>query len=176
MATSTATTGDEIAAWFEGRLPEDWTLDGPPAVVVDREEITVTISVAAPQLGDDASDAARAEAVAGRIAGFRDETRQQRISIAREAEHRFERKVAWGLQIDDQRVVFTHIAVPTMTRLRQPERRVLDTLIAAGVAKSRADALAWCVKLVGKNADEWLDDLRGAIDDVERIRAEGPSA
>jgi hypothetical protein len=110
------------------------------------------------------------------VAGFRDDTRDQRIAIAREAERRFDRKVAWGVQIGDQTALFTHISVPTMTRLRQPERQVLDTLIAAGVAKSRSDALGWCVKLVGRNTDEWLADLRRAIDDVERIRAEGPTA
>ena len=37
-----------------------------------------------------------------------------------------------------------------MTRLRQPERLVLDTLVAAGVARSRSEALAWSVRLVGK--------------------------
>jgi hypothetical protein len=83
--------------------------------------------------------------------------------------------VAWGVRTGDHTALFTHIAVPAMTRLRQPERQVLDTLIAAGVAKSRADALAWCVKLVGQHTDEWLADLRRAIDDVDRIRAEGPA-
>jgi hypothetical protein len=170
----TATTAD-ITAWFSGRLPSEWTQHGAPTVVVDRDEITVTLEIASPELGDDATDTARAEAVAGRIAGFRDDTRDQRISIAREAEHRFERKVAWGVRTDGHTALFTHIAVPAMTRLRQPERLVLDTLIAAGVAKSRADALAWCVKLVGQHTDEWLTELRSAIDDVERIRAEGPS-
>ena len=61
-----------------------------------------------------------------------------------------------------------------MTRLRQADRQVLDTLVAAGVARSRSDALAWCVRLVGRNADEWLGKLREAMADVERVRAEGP--
>jgi hypothetical protein len=165
----------DISAWFIGRLPAEWTQHGPPTVVVDREEITVTLEIAAPDLADDTTDSARAEAAAGRIAGFRDDTREQRMSIAREAEHRFERKVAWGVRTDGHAALFTHIAVPAMTRLRQPERQVLDTLIAAGVAKSRADALAWCVKLVGQHADDWLAELRSAIDDVERIRAGGPA-
>jgi len=170
----TSTTTD-ITAWFAGRLPSDWTQHGAPSVVVDREEITVTLKIEAPALADGATDSARAEAAAGRIAGFREDTRDQRMAIAREAEHRFERKVAWGVDTDGHIALFTHIAVPAMTRLRQPERQVLDTLIAAGVAKSRADALAWCVKLVGQHTDEWLADLRRAIDDVDRIRAEGPA-
>jgi hypothetical protein len=169
----TATPAD-ISAWFGGRLPTEWTQHGAPDVVVDREEITVTLAIAAPDVADDAPDTERAEAIAGRIAGFRDETRDQRMAVAREAEHRFQRKVAWGASTGDHRALFTHIAVPTMTRLRQPERQVLDTLIAAGVARSRADALAWCVKLVGQHADDWLSALRTAIDDVDRIRAEGP--
>lgn len=165
---------EEVAAWFSGRLPEEWTRHGRPEIVVDREEITVTLHIAPPDVDHDASDAVRSEAVAGRIAGFRDDTKEHRIGIAREAEQRFERKVAWGLRIGDETALFTHLAVPAMTRLRQPERRVLDTLIAAGVARSRSDALAWCVRLVGRNTQEWLADLRSAIDDVERIRAEGP--
>jgi hypothetical protein len=98
------------------------------------------------------------------------------MTIADEAEHRFGRKVAWGVRIGDHTSLYTHLAVPVMTRLRQPERIVLDTLVAAGVARSRADALAWCVRLVGRNTDEWLSKLREAMHDVERVRAEGPSA
>jgi hypothetical protein len=61
-----------------------------------------------------------------------------------------------------------------MTRLRQSERQVLDTLVDAGVARSRSDALAWCVRLVGKHTDEWLSGLRDAMSEVEKRRAEGP--
>jgi hypothetical protein len=61
-----------------------------------------------------------------------------------------------------------------MTRLRMPERRVLDTLVDAGVARSRSHALAWCVRLVSERQDEWLKDLRGALEQVEQVRAEGP--
>ena len=135
MTTASSDISADISAWFSGRLPAEWTQHGPPTVVVDREEITVTLEIAAPDLADDTTDTARAEAAAGRIAGFRDDTREQRMSIAREAEHRFERKVAWGVRTDGHAALFTHIAVPAMTRLRQPERQVLDTLIAAGVAQ-----------------------------------------
>ena len=165
-----------IEAWFAGRLPSEWTDVRPAGITVDREEITVTIPVQAPELGDDASDADRAEAVAGRVAGFRDDTRDRRMAIAREAEHRFERKVAWAVTVGDHAQIFSHLAVPVMSRLRQPERMVLDTLVAANVARSRADALAWCVRLVGKNADEWLGDLRAAMSTVDEVRAAGPDA
>ena len=163
-----------IAAWFTGRLPDAWTSAGAPTVTVDREEIHVILTITAPELADDVDDASRTEAIEGRIAGFREDTRTQRMAIAREAEHRFDRKVAWGLRIGDRTVLYTHLAVPVMTRLRQPERLVLDTLVGAGVARSRSDALAWCVRLVNKHSESWLADLRGAIADVERIRADGP--
>lgn len=179
--TSTAPTGStdsasDVAAWFRGRLPDAWVVAAPAVVTTDREEITVVLTLAAPDLADDADldDAARTEALDGRIQRFRDETRDERIEIARVAEHRFERKVSWGVTIGGRHEMFTHLAVPTMTRLRQPQRQVLDTLIAAGVARSRADALAWCVRLVGEHTDDWLTRLRSAIDDVERVRAEGP--
>ena len=80
------------------------------------------------------------------------------------------------MKVGDEQVLFTHLAVPVMTRLRQPERAVLDTLVDAGVARSRAEALAWCVKLVGKNADDWLGQLRSAMEEVERVRAAGPTS
>lgn len=167
---------DRISAWFGGRLPADWTAAAPPEVRVDREEIHVILTLTGPELADDASDASRAEAVAGFVTGFRDRTKDERIGIAREAEHRFDRKVAWGVRVGDRTELFTHLAVPVMTRLRQPERIVLDTLVAAGVARSRSDALAWCVRLVGRHTEDWLADLRRAMEDVERIRAQGPAA
>ena len=165
----------EITAWFRGRLPTDWVAAAPADITVDREEITIVIHLEAPDLAD-TDEAARTEAVDGRLQRFRDDTREQRIEIARVAEHRFERKVSWGASVGGRTALFTHLAVPSMTRLRQPERQVLDTLIAAGVARSRADALAWCVRLVGRNTDDWLARLRTAIDDVERVRADGPDA
>ena len=172
--TTEPTPASPVDAWFTGRLPSEWTSTQPAVIVVDREEITVTLTVDPPALDDGASDADRAEAVAGRVAGFREDTRERRMAIAREAEHRFERKVAWAVTIGEQTHVFTHLAVPVMSRLRQPERLVLDTLVAANVARSRADALAWCVRLVGTNADEWLAELRSAMAAVDEVRATGP--
>src|SRR4051794_31160993 len=87
-----------IEAWFTGRLPDAWKAQ-PPTVTVDREEITVRITIDPFTLGADASDADRAEAAAGRVSGWREETRDERIGIAREAESRFERKVSWGVDV-----------------------------------------------------------------------------
>jgi hypothetical protein len=174
---TTSNTPDEttgtVRGWFAGRLPQDW-FTGPAEVRVDREEITVVGTLPAPEVAEGASDAERAAAADGRARSFREDTREQRIAIAREAEHRFDRKVAWGVEIDGRRALFTHLAVPVMTRLRQPERMVLDTLVAAGVARSRSEALAWSVRLVGRHAEEWLGELRSAMEQVERVRAQGP--
>ncbi|MFZ5871523.1 MAG: hypothetical protein ACOYXW_13495 [Actinomycetota bacterium] len=173
---STDESSGAVQAWFAGRLPQEWTTAGEPEIVVDREEITVLVAIDRPALREGASDAERAEADAGRVQGWREETRERRIGIAREAEHRFGRKVAWGARVGDRTELFTHLAVPVMTRLRQPERRVLDTLVDAGVARSRAHALAWCVRLVGQNAEAWLADLREAMQRVEEVRRSGPGS
>ena len=63
-----------------------------------------------------------------------------------------------------------------MTRLRMEDRQVLDTLVDAGVARSRSHALAWCVRLVGQHQEEWLADLRQALTQVEQVRGQGPAA
>jgi hypothetical protein len=97
------------------------------------------------------------------------------MAIASEAEELYRRKVSWGVEVDGETILFTTANLPMMTRLRLPERRVLDTLVEAGVARSRSDALAWCVRLVGRHQSEWLTDLREALGGVERVRAEGPT-
>src|SRR5690242_7264156 len=160
-----------IEGWFAGRLPDGWFTE-PPTITTDRDEILVVGRISPPDKEQD--PAAQAEAEAGRISRFREETRDARIAVAREAEHRFGRKVAWGAQAGDTRVLFTTLSVPVMTRLRQPERQVLDTLVDSGVARSRSEALAWCVKLVGRNADAWLADLRQAMEGVQKVREQGP--
>jgi hypothetical protein len=166
---------EQVRGWFTGRLPGDW-FTGQAEVVVDREEITVVGTLPAASAGDDPTDAERASAAEGRIRRFREETRAHRMEIAREAEHRFRRKVAWGARCADSSEMFTTLSVPVMTRLRQAERRVLDTLVDAGVARSRSDALAWCVRLTGEHADAWLTELRTALRRVEEVRAQGPDA
>jgi len=158
----------EIVSWFRGRLPDEWFTE-PAEVIVDREEIMVVGTLAEPE-SDDAGAAAD-----GRIKRFREDTRARRIEIAREAERKFGRKVAWGARCGEVTEMFTTLSVPVMTRLRQSERRVLDTLVDAGVARSRSDALAWCVRLTGEHADAWLAELRDALRRVEEVRAQGPS-
>jgi hypothetical protein len=159
---------DDAKDWFIGRLPDDW-FTGEASISIDREEIIVTGEL--PPVDGDASEAASL----GRISRFREDTRGERIRIAAEAEGRYGRKVAWGASIGDTRVLFTHLSIPVMTRLRQPERQVLDTLVDAGVARSRSEALAWAVNLVGQHTDEWLASLRDAMSEVDKLRAEGPN-
>jgi hypothetical protein len=163
----------DATAWITGLLPDDWFTQ-PPEVVVDRDEVLVVGRLAEPALADDASDADRAAAEAGRISQFREATRDRRIRLARQIEHRYGRKAAWGATCGGTRELFTTLSAPVMTRLRQPERRVLDTLVDAGVARSRSDALAWCVRLVGEHAQQWLGELREAMGAVDELRRRGP--
>jgi hypothetical protein len=171
--SSASSAAERLRGWFAGRMPSDW-FAGEPEIGLDREEITVIGVLPAPEPSGDMTEAERAVAAEGRSRRFREQTRQQRIEIAREAEHRFGRKVSWGVVCNEKKVMFTAFSVPVMTRLRQPERLVLDTLVDAGVARSRSDALAWCVRLVGEHEDTWLADLREALRHVERVRTEGP--
>jgi hypothetical protein len=165
----------DVNAWLAGRLPAEWFIEAAQ-VTVDRDEVTIVGALGAPDGVDGTDAAARAEAEQGRIARFREQTREQRIGIAREAEHRFGRKIAWGARCGETTTLFTTLGVPVMTRLRQSERIVLDTLVDAGVARSRSHALAWCVRLVGEHSEDWLAQLRDALTDVERLREAGPDA
>ena len=166
---------ERVRGWFTGRIPEEWQHQ-PVDVVVDREEITVRLTLPDVDVTEGASEAEAEEARAGRTKAFREDTRARRMSIAREAEHRFDRKVSWQVSLGDRSELFTHVAAPVMTRLRQPQRQVLDTLVDAGVARSRSEALGWCVRLVGQHEDDWLAELRQAMSAVADVRAKGPAA
>jgi hypothetical protein len=164
----------EVSGWFAGRVPPGW-FDAAPEVVADREEILVTGTLADPEFPGDADAETRSAAREARIAGFREDTRGQRMRIADEAQRRFGRKVSWAARCGDMERSFTTLSIPAMTRLRMPERRVLDTLVDAGVARSRSHALAWCVRLVAQKQDEWLANLRNALSQVEEVREQGPT-
>src|SRR6266852_2675903 len=140
---------EDIGAWFASRLPKTW-FAGPPEVTSDSEEILVIGELPDVELA----------------AGTAPE--------AHEAERRFRRKVAWGARCGDETRVFTTLSLPVMTRLRMQERAVLDTLVAGGVARSRSDALAWCVRLVGMHQSDWIKGLREALVKVDEVRSKGP--
>jgi hypothetical protein len=146
-----------LQEWFTARVPVDWFAD-PVEVLADRDEILVigSLAASAPPM-------------------FRESTRDERVAIARAAESAFGRKVSWAVRIDGEMVRFTSLSVPVMTRLRVEERRVLDELIEGGIARSRSEALAWCVRLVGANEGTWLDELRAAADHLAEVRGRGPS-
>ena len=164
---TTETKPFSVSNWLDGRLPADWFT--AVEVTLDREEITITGTIPTPE-------ADSAEGQAGRITRFREETRAARIEVARELEHRTGRKVSWAVTCGDTTESFTRLAVPVMTRLAQPQRRVLDTLVEAGVARSRSEALSWCVKLVAQHEGDWLTELDQAMSAVREARAKGPSA
>jgi hypothetical protein len=162
---------DEIKGWVAGRVPADW-YQGAADVSVDREEIVVigTLKEAKVEGGDDAQKAA----AAGRVKQHREDTREKRMQISNEAEHRFERPISWGVKIGEKTFLFTHLSIPVMTRLRQKERAVLDSLVDAGVARSRSEAVAWCIRLVDQHESDWLTELREAMSKVAQVRSGGP--
>jgi hypothetical protein len=162
-----------IAAWFAGRVPDDW-FDGPLSIRIDPDEIQVVGSLVAPQLPEGAGEDERRVAEQARISGHREESRGGRMRIAEEAQPAFGRSVSWGAQCGDTRALFTTAGVPVMTRLRMDDRLVLDTLIDAGVARSRSEALAWCVRLVAQHESDWIAELRDAMTAVEEVRTRGP--
>ena len=166
----------EPAAWFAGRIPDGW-FTAAVKVRFDREEIRVVGELPAPKVEGDAEDGSERRRIAGRarIEAFREETREQRIKIATDAERLWGRKVSWGAECAGEEHLFTTAAVPVMTRLRMEERSVLDTLIEAGVARSRSEALAWCVRLVGEHQADWIEQLRSALDAVQQARQAGPT-
>jgi hypothetical protein len=152
----------EVTGWLERRLPAGW-FAGPPEVAVDGEEILVVGVL--PDAGGDPLP---------RVEQFREETREQRMRLAGELQRRWRRKVSWGVDCGGERLLFTTLSIPVMTRLRLAERRVLDTLIDAGVARSRSDALAWCVRLVGTHQGDWIRELQAALVAVRKVRSQGP--
>lgn len=163
-----------MQGWFTGRIPDGW-FTGPPEVRADRDEILVVGRLAEPE-APGADETAAAAAREARIERHREETREARMGIADEAERRFGRKVSWGAACGDATHTFTTLSAPVMTRLRMDDRSVLDTLVDAGVARSRSHALAWCVRLVGQHQGDWITQLRDALVQVERVRGSGPAA
>lgn len=165
---------DEIRGWFIGQMPDGWFES--IEIQGDRDEIMVFGTLSASKIDENASEETRQSAGLGRIDRFREDTRGQRMRIAQDAERRFGQKVSWGAVCGDVRKPFTTFSVPVMTRLRMQERAVLDTLIDSGIARSRSEALAWCVRLVNQHQADWLQELRDAMTRVEEVRAKGPKA
>jgi hypothetical protein len=189
MTTTRVWSLQDVQSWFVGRMPDGW-FGGAPVVIADRDEILVVGPLPLPELADepasDRGDPGDADVgefgsdqleiiCRARIAGFREDTRDQRMRIADEAELLWGRKVSWGASCGAVDQQFTTQSSPVMTRLRMPERAVLDTLIDAGVARSRSEALAWCVRLVGRHQGDWIEQLRQAMSQVEQVRSDGPS-
>jgi hypothetical protein len=164
---------EDLGAWFAGSIPKTWFV-GPPEVSADGDEVLVLGTLPDVELAKATAADDRSAARSARIDRFREETREERVEIAREAERHFKRKVAWGARCGGETKIFTTLSVPVMTRLRMSERSILDTLVAGGVARSRSDALAWCVRLVGMHQADWIQGLRDALVKVDEVRSKGP--
>ena len=164
---------EDLQGWFASRVPSGWFV-GPPDVTGDGDEILVMGTLPDVELAGGTAAEGRAAARLARIDRFREESREDRIRIARDAERHFKRKVAWGARCGTESRIFTTLSVPVMTRLRMNERSILDTLVAGGVARSRSEALAWCVRLVGMHQADWIKGLREALVKVDEARSRGP--
>src|ERR1700684_1516667 len=162
-----------IGAGVAGGVPGTWFTESP-TIAIDSDEIQVVGALAPPQLPEGAGEDEVRVAEQARISGFREESRAARMRIADEAQPAFRRTVSWGAECGGSRVLFTTAGVPVMTRLRLADRKVLDTLIDAGVARSRSEALAWSVRLVAQHEADWIQELRAAISSVDEVRARGP--
>ena len=163
-AAPPATDTASLADWFSQALPDSW-FTAPPVIRHDSDEILVTGDLGPPGAGLNHEQ---------QIVAFREATREQRMAIADEGEAAFRRTVSWGVACGEHEVRFTTVNAPAMTRLRLEERQVLDTLIDGGIARSRSEALSWCVRLVGKHEDDWIQELRDAIDRVQEVRDQRP--
>lgn len=146
-----------VARWFGPRLAARG-LPEPDQVEVDRDEILLVVPL--PHNVN--------------AAEFRESTRSQRMTWAREAEETFGRKVSWGTLRDGARRLFTTVRAPVTAQLAMAERRVLDTLISAGLATDRADAVGHCIRLVGEHEADWLGDLRDGVAAAPAGRPERP--
>lgn len=86
---------DTIKGWFAGRLPDGWF----SGVEITLEDDQIVVLGSLPDLNIGASPEEKEGAAAGRIARFREDTRGERIGIAREAEERFHKYVTWGAKL-----------------------------------------------------------------------------
>lgn len=163
----------KLSGWFAGRIPPGW-YEAPPEVSADQYEVLIVGRLPDVQVAAGATTDAVAAARSGRIKQHREDTRAERVRIAAEAERQLRRRVSWGARCGDVLELFTTVGLPMMTRLRLPERQVLDALVEAGVARSRSHALAWCVRLVAKHQGEWVRELREAVATLERLKGTGP--
>jgi len=163
----------EITGWVSGALPPE-LYRGVPDIDVDRDEILVVGDVGPPAVPDGLDAEGTTAAERARISRFREETRDQRIGVARQAEARYGRPISWGATAGATTERFTTVRALVGTRLGLEHRRVLDRLVASGIAKHRGQALAWCVDLVQQNEEPWLTRLQAALKTLEDTAADAP--
>ena len=167
---------DDAAAWITGAIPDGWFTE-PPEVVVDRDEIIIWGRLPEPRAGR-----RRHRRRQGRRPGRPDQPvpgghpRRPDPGAPGRSSTATSARSAWGVRCGDTEELFTHLSAPVMTRLRQPERQVLDTLVDAGVARVplRGAGLvrhAWSASTPRSGST----DLRDAMTKVDELRRRGPT-
>jgi hypothetical protein len=169
---STASTS-EIIGWVSGTLPPDLYTQ-VPTIEVDQDEILVVGDIGSPEVPDGLDAEGTTAAEQARIHRFREATRDQRIGVARQAEARYGRPISWGATSGATTKRFTTVHARVGTRLDLEHRRVLDDLVAAGIARHRGEALAWCVDLVKQNEQQWLTRLQEALRNLKETAEDAP--
>jgi hypothetical protein len=59
---------------------------------------------------------------------------------------------------------------PVMARLRAPELEIVDTLISAGIAPNRAEAVRWALARIGERPA--YAQLRERTSEIERLKTQ----
>jgi hypothetical protein len=158
----------ELQRWLQTRLPAH-LVTTPPDVTIYDDEVVIVLQLTLDAPAEPPEQQQQREQQL--IERAREETRPLRIRLARELQALFKCAIAWGMRAGATELLFTTRSVPVMTRLGRVEREVLDTLVAAGVAETRSAALAYTVRAFASEHGEWLNEVRAAIVEVERVRA-----
>ena len=139
-----------------------------PEIIEDDDELLIVLNLGTAGVTGEAD--ARKQSEQEQIDRRRDETKSTRIRIGNRLGRATGKAVSWGMKVGDTRQLFTDNTSPVMTRLSRPERQVLDTLIAAGVANTRSAALGYIVRVFGEEHQDWLNEVQNAMSHVASLR------
>lgn len=74
------------------------------------------------------------------------------------------------IALDDRGAAAESDITPVMVRLKAPELEIIDTLITAGIANSRAEAIRWALARISERPA--YTQLREHTRDIQRLKSE----